>query len=86
MVDSFVVLQLFIACNLGKSFKNQLIYTLLYCMIYYCMIQKWQYINTPKLCIVTPLDLIHASDLATLMSHNFVCDYAITSKFSSTLV
>ena len=28
--------------------------------------------------------LIHASDFATLMSHNFVYDYAITLKFSPT--
>ena len=30
--------------------------------------------------------LIHASDFATLMSHNFVCDYAITLKVSPTIV
>ena len=30
--------------------------------------------------------LIHTSDLATLMSHNFVCDYAVTLQFSPTLV
>ena len=30
--------------------------------------------------------LIHASDFATLMSHNFVCGQAITSTFSPTLV
>ena len=35
MVDSFVVLQLFSAYNFGESFKNQLMYTLLYCMIYH---------------------------------------------------
>ena len=29
--------------------------------------------------------LIHASDFATLMSHNFICDQAITLKISRTL-
>ena len=46
------------SCNLGKVLfigKNQLIYTLLYCTIYRCIvIQKRQYIDTPKSCIVTP--------------------------------
>ena len=36
--------------------KIQLIHTLLYRIIYRCIvIQKQQYINTPKLCIVAPL-------------------------------
>ena len=30
--------------------------------------------------------LIHAFDFATLMSHNFVCDYTIIVNFSPTLV
>ena len=30
--------------------------------------------------------LIHAYDFATLMSHNFVCDYTIILNFSPTLV
>ena len=30
--------------------------------------------------------LIHAFDFATLMSHNFICDYAIIVNFSPTLV
>ena len=29
---------------------------------------------------------VHASDFVTLMSHNFVCDQAITLKVSPTLV
>ena len=48
------------SCNLGKKVlficKNQLIHTLLYCTIYRCIvIQKQQYIDTPKSCIVAPL-------------------------------
>ena len=56
MVASFTVLQLFSAYNFEKSSKNQLIHTLPYHTIYCCIvIQKWQYIDTSKLCIITPL-------------------------------
>ena len=35
---------------------SYIIHTQLYCTIYHCIaIQKWQYIDTLKLCIVTPL-------------------------------
>ena len=45
-----------VAYTFGKSSTNQLIHTLLYCKIYRCiMIIKAEYIDTPKLCIVTSL-------------------------------
>ena len=49
MVASFTALQLFSA----YFSKSQLIHILLYRTIYRCIvIQKWQYIDIPKLCII----------------------------------
>ena len=53
MVASFIALQLFSAYSFGKSYKNQLIHTLLYHTIYSCIVIQKR--DTSKLCIVTPL-------------------------------
>ena len=47
MIASFITLQLFSAYNFGKSSANS------HLIVSYIIVI--QYINTPKLCIVTPL-------------------------------
>ena len=79
MAASFTALQLFSAYR-KLSFtkkvlficKNQLIHTLLYrtIILYRCiMIQKRQYIDTPKLCIVAPLTHDHPSFVVSIMTN-----------------
>ena len=49
----------FATYNFRKSSKDQLIHTRLYHTIYHCIvIHKWQYIDTPKLCIVASLTYV----------------------------
>ena len=56
----FTPLQPFSLIISEKSSKNQLIHTWPYRAIYRCIvIHKWQYIDTPKLCIVTSLTHTH---------------------------
>ena len=66
---------------LEKSSKNQLIHTLLYHTIYRCiMIQKQQYIDTPKLCIITFLvgvSVIYVRVCVNICFCNAMCKVSI---------
>ena len=68
----FLVSLLFVAL-LNPKFNPYLLFKFL---IFY---HSYIYIRKSK------KGLIHASDFATLISHNFVCDHAITLKVSRTL-
>ena len=71
MVANFTALQLFIAYNFRKSSKNQLhnSHLTVYCTIYRCIvIHKWQYINTPKLCVVASCWSVDAHAAAAVVA------------------
>ena len=60
--------QYFMTCSYDCNFTKKL-HTLLYHTMYHCIvIQKWQYIDTPKLCIVILLIRMYCLEKICLLS------------------